>query len=1198
MKSRFSIIAFLWLNWFVSASLRGDSVGGSNLYAGVDSIFARHCLDCHSAVDPEAHLILEDYAAMVKGGESGSLFKTGHATESLLIQAVEGSTERDGKKWIMPPGKHAKLTSDEIAKLKEWIDAGAPAPASGTVFARAIQVPTITPKVAPRRPVTALAVASGSKLLAAGRYGEVELIAVEDQTVVRVLKGLTGQVNAVAFSGYGESLFAAAGENALLGEVGEFRVADGQLLRKLQGHHDAILSLALSPDGKLLATGSYDQTIRIWDTATGQELQTLTGHNGGVFGLSFRPDGRVLASASSDRTVKLWDVATGQRLDTLSQALKEETAVVFSPDGKRLAAAGADNRIRLWEISPTARETPPPIISRFAHEGAILRLLFSNDGKWLLSTANDLTVKLWEAAQLEEKVAYERQSDWPSAIAFSPDQKGVIVGRMDGSIAYYERDSGMRINPPAPLLTGFDPRGVERGSTVRIRLLGQHLHDLQSVRSTNTDLKVRLVAQTDQPGVALIEVEAPPTLFRGAYPIAVSSGHGDSGWQNIWVDTIPQVAMAHLERTILTNTPVACWGTLDPAGSSQSIEFSAQSDDLFVFDAETESLGSKAKLNLALEDAQGGFLAHVEGLSGNGGPLMTHRFSQGGTYRLVVREALLKGSPDHFFRLSVGPIPVVTAFFPMGISAGSTQTVQLIGYNLSTNSSLQVHPTEAGEMVLPLDTAHVHTRGLPKLLVTKGSEVLETEPNDIPAQAQAVTLPVTVNGRFWTTHPGADADLFRFHARPAQQIWMETVTSERGSHADTRIEVLDCDGHPVPRLMLQATRDSRINFRGIDSTGTDVRVDNYLEMELNQYVYMEGEVTRLFRMPQGPDSGFVLYSLNGKRRTYFDTSATSHAFDSVCYIVEPRPLNSRPLANGLPTFRLDYANDDNEERRSDIDSRLLFRPPAEGDYLVRVTETRRAQGPEFTYRLTIREAAPDFEVTATEGGTLDVPEGSGQGFTVSARRLDGFDDEIRVDVEGLPSGWVVSTPLIIQAGHVRARGTIYAAPGASRPDAAHPPELRVSATAKVHGQSVKKMVSGLTSVRLTEKPKALVFLEPAGEAKPGGPTNPVISVELTIAPGETIPARIRVVRRGHEELLSFSVENLPHGVIVDNIGLNGVLIPKGQDEREIFLNAAGWVPETDRWCFGMENQVGNQTTAPVLLHVRKKVMAATGGGPR
>ena len=199
MKSRFSIIAFLWLNWFVSASLRGDSVGGSNLYAGVDSIFARHCLDCHSAVDPEAHLILEDYAAMVKGGESGSLFKTGHATESLLIQAVEGSTERDGKKWIMPPGKHAKLTSDEIAKLKEWIDAGAPAPASGTVFARAIQVPTITPKVAPRRPVTALAVASGSKLLAAGRYGEVELIAVEDQTVVRVLKGLTGQVNAVAF---------------------------------------------------------------------------------------------------------------------------------------------------------------------------------------------------------------------------------------------------------------------------------------------------------------------------------------------------------------------------------------------------------------------------------------------------------------------------------------------------------------------------------------------------------------------------------------------------------------------------------------------------------------------------------------------------------------------------------------------------------------------------------------------------------------------------------------------------------------------------------------------------------------------------------------------------------------------------------------------------------------------------------------
>ena len=69
--------------------------------------------------------------------------------------------------------------------------------------------------------------------------------------------------------------------------------------------------------------------------------------------------------------------------------------------------------------------------------------------------------------------------------------------------------------------------------------------------------------------------------------------------------------------------------------------------------------------------------------------------------------------------------------------------------------------------------------------------------------------------------------------------------------------------------------------------------------------------------------------------------------------------------------------------------------------------------------------------------------------------------------------------------------------------------------------------------------------------------------------------------------MTFTVENLPHGVIVDNIGLNGVLIPKGQNEREIFLTAAKWVPETDRLCYAVENQAGRQTSLPVMLHVRK-----------
>jgi hypothetical protein len=136
---------------------------------------------------------------------------------------------------------------------------------------------------------------------------------------------------------------------------------------------------------------------------------------------------------------------------------------------------------------------------------------------------------------------------------------------------------------------------------------------------------------------------------------------------------------------------------------------------------------------------------------------------------------------------------------------------------------------------------------------------------------------------------------------------------------------------------------------------------------------------------------------------------------------------------------------------------------------------------------------------------------------------------------------------------------------------------KVTATATIAGKTVKKDVNDLGTIKLGDKPKVFVTLEPASAANP----------DLTIAPGQTISAMLKVQRNGHEDLVTFTVENLPHGVIVDNIGLNGVLIPKGQNEREIFLTAAKWVPATDRLCYAIENQVGRQTSLPVVLRVRK-----------
>jgi hypothetical protein len=358
---------------------------------------------------------------------------------------------------------------------------------------------------------------------------------------------------------------------------------------------------------------------------------------------------------------------------------------------------------------------------------------------------------------------------------------------------------------------------------------------------------------------------------------------------------------------------------------------------------------------------------------------------------------------------------------------------------------------------------------------------------------------------------------------------------------------------------------------------------------LNEYLYLQGEVVKLFRAPQGPDSGFLFYSAaGGKRRCYFDTSPTAHALDEPCYIVQPRSPGSKLVANGLPVFTLYYANDDDGERKLGSDSRVHFTAPADGSYLIRVTDTRGDGGDRFAYRLIVREPKPDFKVTLS-GANPTVNAGSGQSFSLNADRFDGFEGEIRVEIEGLPPGFVASSPLIIQAGHTEAKGTIDAAADAPRLDETNAATTKVTATAMVNGKAITKEVNNFGKIKLGEKPKVFVFLEPYRESAStntdsGAGAKPL---ELTIAPGQTIPAVLRIKRNGHEDLVTFFVENLPHGVIVDNIGLNGVLIPKGESKRQIFLNAARWVPEADRLCYAIEQQAGKQTSLPVMLHVRK-----------
>jgi WD40 repeat protein len=319
------------------------------------------------------------------------------------------------------------------------------------------------------------------------------------QLELRTLKGHAGKVFSVAFSPDGSRL--ASGSND--GTIKIWDTASGQVQRTLKGHSREVWRVAFSPDGSRLASGSDDGTIQVWDTASGQVQRTLTAHSDKIWRVAFSPDGSRLASGSADGTIKVWDVDRGQEMPKLrvnTGQAGEVWSVAFSPDGSRLAAGSADGTIKVWDA---AGAQEPRTLKE--HSDEVSSMAFSPDGSRLASGSWDQTVKVWDATTGQVLRTLKGHTGQVYSVAFSPDGSRLASGSDDQTIKVWDAASGRELHTlmgHTNLITSvaFSPDGSRLASgsddqTIKVwdaagaqepRTLKGHTHEVGSVAFSPT----------------------------------------------------------------------------------------------------------------------------------------------------------------------------------------------------------------------------------------------------------------------------------------------------------------------------------------------------------------------------------------------------------------------------------------------------------------------------------------------------------------------------------------------------------------------------------------------------------------------------------------------------------------------------------------------------------------------------------------
>ncbi|MBD2465841.1 NACHT domain-containing protein [Oscillatoria sp. FACHB-1407] len=319
----------------------------------------------------------------------------------------------------------------------------------------------------------------GTILAAASTQHTIKLWHVQTWQCLKELRGHQDWINQVSFSPDGNLLASssvdgttrlwninevyAAALNALENQQTDSDIASDQAdvisdeyFCTLEGHSDKVWSAVFSPNGRVIATSSSDQTIRLWSVQTGQLLKTLHGY-GNIWSVAFSPDGKVLASGFNEQTIKLWDVSaisaepetatiqpfnqgSGQCIRTLQGYNNQVWSIAFSPDSLSLVSGSHDKSVRVWDV-----RTGQCLRTLRGHTSWVRSVAFSPDGITLASGSSDYTIKLWNRHTGECLRTLNAHRSWLVAVTFSPDEKVLASGSQDGTNCLWDVSTGQII---------------------------------------------------------------------------------------------------------------------------------------------------------------------------------------------------------------------------------------------------------------------------------------------------------------------------------------------------------------------------------------------------------------------------------------------------------------------------------------------------------------------------------------------------------------------------------------------------------------------------------------------------------------------------------------------------------------------------------------------------------------------------------